>query len=447
MICVFFIVVNIMAMDYGSDSAPNGATGMGGYAISAAQATYAQVNSVGLSSKIGITPMIGQNDVADEIFRVADATQLVNFAKSTSWVSFLAFWSINRDTSVQGPLYASSQISQNTFDFANVFKSYTSSGGSTGGPGPSPTPAPTKNVPSPVPLPPLSPQGYQWPNKIYAPYVDATAWPTFDIVAMSNNVGTQWYTLAFIVSDGSGNPSWGGYYGLSTGWYKTQMDSVRQFGGEIIISFGGASGTELAFTNTNVNTLKEKYQSVVNTYACSWLDFDIEGSALTDKASVDRRNQALRALQIQTPGIRISYTLPVFPSGLTSDGVYVLQSAYNAGVRVDVVNIMAMDYGSSVAPNGASGMGDYAIQAAKATYNQVKSVGLNSKIGITPMIGKNDVQGEVFTLTDADKLYQFALSQSWVAVVSAWSAGRDKASVTGVSQADFAYSSIFVAVY
>lgn len=34
---------------------------MGKYAIDAATATYAQVQSVGLGSQIGLTPMIGEN--------------------------------------------------------------------------------------------------------------------------------------------------------------------------------------------------------------------------------------------------------------------------------------------------------------------------------------------------------------------------------------------------
>ena len=59
---------------------------MGSYAIDAATAADAQVASVlGISagaawSKIAVTPMIGVNDVTDEVFTLANARQLEAFA-------------------------------------------------------------------------------------------------------------------------------------------------------------------------------------------------------------------------------------------------------------------------------------------------------------------------------------------------------------------------------
>jgi len=120
--------VNVMAMDYGSYYAPNGHGGMGGYAISAAQNTRTQT---GLN--IGITPMIGQNDASDELFSLADATQLLNFAKATSYVNLLAMWSATRDNGgCPGQTWASptcSGISQSAFAFVNTFKSFSGAGG------------------------------------------------------------------------------------------------------------------------------------------------------------------------------------------------------------------------------------------------------------------------------------------------------------------------------
>lgn len=48
----------------------------------------------------------------------------------------------------------------------------------------------------------------------------------------------------------------------------------------------------------------------------------------------------------------MSFTLPVLPAGLTADGVKLLESCVKHGVRVDVLNIMTMDYGDSAAPGG-----------------------------------------------------------------------------------------------
>ena len=70
-------------------------------------------------------------------------------------------------------------------------------------------------------------------------------------------------------------------------------------------------------------------------YSLSWLDFDIEGIYMKNYAANDRRNAAIAAMQKNNPFLRISYTLPVETYGLLEDGLRILLSAKNAGVRVD----------------------------------------------------------------------------------------------------------------
>jgi hypothetical protein len=149
---------------------------------------------------------------------------------------------------------------------------------------------------------------------------------------------------------------------------------------------------------------------------------------VADKASVDRRNKAIKGLQEKNPGLTIAFCLPALPSGLTNDGLYVLENAKANGVRVDVVNVMAMDFGSWAAPNPDGKKGDYAIETGKNTYEQCKKIGLDTKIGITPMIGRNDVVAEVFYPKDAEKLVSWAKSTSWVKMLSMWSSTRDNGS-------------------
>jgi hypothetical protein len=60
------------------------------------------------------------------------------------------------------------------------------------------------------------------------------------------------------------------------------------------------------------------------------------------------------------------------PTGLTADGLNILASAKHDGVKIDVVNIMAMDYGPSVDNGGQMGLD--AIQAAIATEAQISSL-------------------------------------------------------------------------
>jgi hypothetical protein len=124
-------------------------------------------------------------------------------------------------------------------------------------------------------------------------------------------------------------------------------------------------------------------------------------------------------LKAANPGLNISFTLPVLPTGLTADGLNVLASAKHDGLNVDLVNIMTMDYGASV-DNGGQ-MGVDAINATIATEKQIASLGLSSKIGITPMIGVNDIASEVFTLADAQALVNYAQMDANVARLAMWS--------------------------
>ena len=127
--------------------------------------------------------------------------------------------------------------------------------------------------------------------------------------------------------------------------------------------------------------------------------------------------------------MKISFTLPVLPTGLDHNGLNVLQTAQRDGLTPDVVNIMAMDYGPAV-DNGGQ-MGANAISAALNTIEQMRFIGLDSKLGITPMIGVNDVAGEVFTLADAQSLLDFARDNPDIERLSMWSVSRDNDSTAG----------------
>ncbi len=281
------------------------------------------------------------------------------------------------------------------------------------------------------------------PDKVFAPYVDVTLWPTFELMTAFEATGQRYFTLAFIVSNSSGAPSWGSYYDMDDEFMSDQIAELREAGGDIIISFGGASGTPIASAITSTESLVEAYESVIETYDVTWIDFDIEGSWVQDDASIERRNDAAALLQEEYPDLRITYCLPVMPTGLTTDGVAIIEDALDAGVDIYGVNVMAMDYGQS-----NDDMGGAAISAAESTYEQT---GIN--IGITPMIGQNDTQNEIFSLDDAAELLSFAQSTSWVNMLAMWSMGRDNgdcagtttasATCSGVTQDEFQFTSVF----
>jgi hypothetical protein len=265
----------------------------------------------------------------------------------------------------------------------------------------------------------------------FAPYADTSLYPPFNLVSTAQRTGVKQFNLAFVVSGGGGcTPEWGGVSPLGSDPVASQIGALRAIGGDVRISFGGANGSELATTCTSASQLAAAYQQVITAYNVNKLDFDVEGAAVANTAANARRDQALAMLEAQDKGLAVSFTLPVLPSGLTPDGVALLDGVAQAGVQVAAVNVMAMDYGDGPAPSPAGKMGTYAIDAATATDAQVASAfGISddaawAKIAVTPMIGVNDTSDEVFTVADAQQLVAFAASKH-LAWLSMWSVARD----------------------
>jgi hypothetical protein len=287
------------------------------------------------------------------------------------------------------------------------------------------------------------------PSKMFAPYVDMTKLAD-SLPQVQAASGIKTFTLAFIVSGNGCVAAWGGIVPISTdATIAAGIAQIRKAGSDVMIAFGGYDGLELAQTCTDVPSLQAAYQSVIDKYKLKILDFDVEHTAIEDPISIDRRSQALKALAAANPGLQINYTLPATPAGLTDLSVNVIQSAVKYGTPVAVVNAMAMDYGSPV-PTGA--MGPNAVAAASAALCQLKSLGLNARVGITPMIGVNDSAGEVFTLDDAQVVLNYAQANSnSVALLSFWSVGRDNGgcsgtvvhNCSGIMQKDWDFTRIF----
>jgi chitinase len=226
------------------------------------------------------------------------------------------------------------------------------------------------------------------------------------------------------------------------GAFAAQVSAVKAAGGNVIISFGGEPNgntpNELAQTCTNVSQLTAAYQNVVNTYGVTRLDFDIEGSVLSDTAATSLRDQALAALQAANPAVQVDFTLAVSPQGLPTGAgseYALLQDAKSKGVKVSLVNLMTMDFG-----NGQNALND-AESAARGADGQLSSLyGISTAsayvmMGLTPIAGQND-DNEVFSTANATTLESFAAANG-VGELSFWEVdGYDK-------PAGYQYSAIF----
>ena len=315
------------------------------------------------------------------------------------------------------------------------------------------TPAPIVNPVPVTPTPPVSPlpaggtnsgnsADKLWGEAFYAPYVDMALYPVPDLDGLARQHGVGLFTLAFLQATPTGEPAWAGLSALSLTSTNTQAVAIRReigelraAGGDVMVSMGGAAGTSqaqrFAKAGRSAADLAASYSNTVDTLALNRLDFDIEGAAIADSKANLLQSTALSLLQKSHPNLELWYTLPVLPQGLTREGLTVVGQALDAGVRLDGINLMTMDYGDSAAPPSAKSMGAYAIDAANSSYQQLSSLfathGLGfgwNQLGMTPMIGVNDVRTEVFTLADAQQVEDFARSKG-LGMLSMWSLARD----------------------
>ena len=264
----------------------------------------------------------------------------------------------------------------------------------------------------------------------------------------------------------------------------------------ITVASGSAAAAGSTAYNTAVANLQAEYQSAVSSTGANAITFDIEndtvfnqqwqfssggywhettatdargstafqvdilGNSALDQAANAIRNQAIVGLEQANPNLAISFTLAALPTGLangsntntgagganggltTADNSQtLLLNAKAAGVKINSVNIMAMDYGTASnaagtsyndATTGGTAMAQAAENAAMATEAFLVANGMSStKVEITPMLGQNDSAGEVFTLNDAVALEAWAAQQSWVSGLGEWSLNRDHPSASG----------------
>lgn len=272
--------------------------------------------------------------------------------------------------------------------------------------------------------------------KEFIPYFDVTL-AGFDLTDTFKTTGILNYHLAFILEGDRCSPSWGDNIPLEENHMLEEIQILRSAGGDVVVSFGGSRGTDLAMSCNTVKSLQAAYQDVIDRYDINRIDFDVEGENIYDPVSVDRRNKAIAGLQLQNPGLTVSFTLPVLPSGLTGSGIYLLHNAFKNNVHVDFINIMTMNYGPENVNDGSRSMADYAIDATRNTINQLNFMGMyHVNLGVTPMIGQNKFEEEVFFLSDAEILVEYLKRERRVEYISMWSSNRDFGSCRGFRTAE-----------
>ena len=231
-------------------------------------------------------------------------------------------------------------------------------------------------------------------------------------------------------------------------------------GGRLSISFGGQAGVYAEIACKDDNQLFTMMEKLMLDSGTRQFDFDVEGQQLLNVEGTARRTRVLARLQAKYPDLAISFTLPGWFQGVDANSMNLLNTTKAAGVRIDMVNVMAMSFGADnvrtmVSP---STMAQAVIMTLSAAAKQVATIypnktpaQVNAMMGVTPMIGKND-DGTTFSLADAQTVANHVKANG-IGRISSWSFQRDRAQAdssatdinafSGVAQSDFQFHKIF----
>jgi hypothetical protein len=304
------------------------------------------------------------------------------------------------------------------------------------------------------------------PYRVFAPYYEMYDTST-DLAALSQQSGARYLSLAFLQTAASGSCTayWNGdtTKPIAPSSYGSDIAAIQANGGNVIPSFGGyaadTTSTEIADSCTSVPAIAQVYESLITTYHVPRIDLDVEANSLTNTAGINRRNEAIAMTEAWAAAhhrrIEFSYTLPTFPTGLTSSGYAVLQNAVADGARISTVNVMTFDYyfgtqQDMVADTESAAAGLFS--QLQSLYPAASARRLWHMIGVTEMPGIDDFgPDETFSTADAVTILHWAQQQG-IGLISFWALQRDNGgcpgtkgagTCSGVSQPDWYFSHVF----
>ena len=119
-------IVNPMTMNFPySGPFGNGVIKVSEAVLKNMKTVWPQKSQKELYGMLGVTPMLGVNDMKENVFKPAHAKQLVDWAKKKG-VGFLSYWSFYRDKACPGKNVnpSCSSIAQNEKEFSKIFSKF-----------------------------------------------------------------------------------------------------------------------------------------------------------------------------------------------------------------------------------------------------------------------------------------------------------------------------------
>jgi chitinase len=262
--------------------------------------------------------------------------------------------------------------------------------------------------------------------------------------------GNQWFTMAFVLSDGGCNPKWDGDRSLTGGSDQSAINSIRAAGGDVIPSFGGWDGNKLGIKCTSASALAGAYQKVINAFGLKAIDIDIENTEFQNNTVQQRVVDALKTIRANNSGLKIYITMGTEQSGPDSWGSGLITKAKNSGFTPDGWVLMPFDFGA-----GSANMASLTQQASEGLKAKLKSAyGWSDDtayrhMGISSMNGKTD-DGETVRVSDYQQMLAYA-QQHHLARFTFWAINRDRqctsggdagSDCSGISQTAYAFTKV-----
>ncbi|MBB6349299.1 hypothetical protein FHU36_005844 [Nonomuraea muscovyensis] len=213
-----------------------------------------------------------------------------------------------------------------------------------------------------------SDEGEGAPGVGFVAFADAARGPALDLAAHARRTGLRRYAVGHVIAAPVGcAPRWAGPAATSGpsipggpaapkgtaaaegpeaaggaavafGDLRGRFAELRAEGGEAGLVLGGPAGRGLAGACATTGDLTAAYRRLVTVTGAAFLDFEVSDGA--DHAAAERRALAVRALQDDLP-LRVGFTLPLHPDGLSAHDVELLRLTHRLGVDVTTVNLLA----------------------------------------------------------------------------------------------------------
>ncbi|MDY7099984.1 MAG: chitinase, partial [Actinomycetota bacterium] len=266
-----------------------------------------------------------------------------------------------------------------------------------------------------------------------------------EATAVMEATGVSWFTMAFVLSSGGCTPAWDGQRPLAGGVDEATIASIRAAGGDVVVSFGGWSGTKLEEDCGSADDLAAAYQQVIDAHDLKAIDLDVEATAYTDPAARQRIVEALGIVRAANPGLVVYVTIGAARNG---PDAALIQEAAAAGLEIDGWTIMPFNFGGV-----GEDMGALSVQAAEGLHaTLVAAYGYDdaeayAHMGISSMNGVTDV-GETIDAGDFGEMLAYAEAHD-LARFTFWSVNRDRPcagaaadACSGIDQTDWEFTSI-----